>query len=198
MVVPPSQMHQLLTRPDKQVGSEITNIPGLVKTVQMPFVINDPDIYQNIIHFDVVRKKMAKKDMQFFAPITDEEIGLAPKDIWGSPNECKTMNGWNACGQVIARTAQRVLIGLPLARDEKLLEASRLYANAVLLGGALINCFTPSLRKFFGPTIALRAIYSRARCVSILIPTITTPLRIFSAPKQDDRVPMSYSMTIFL
>ncbi|KAF2963105.1 hypothetical protein GQX73_g10472 [Xylaria multiplex] len=189
VVVPPSRMHQLLTRPDKQIDSEITNIPGLVETVQMPFVISDPDIYQNTIHFDVVRKKMSKKDMQFFAPITDEEIGLAYEDIWGGSNEWKTINGWDACGQVIARTAQRILIGLPLARDEKLLEASRLYANAVLLGGALMNCFPPFLRKFVGPIIALRARYFRARCVSMLVPIITTRLRIFTAPKQADKVP---------
>ncbi len=79
--------------------------------------------------------------MRLFAPITEEEIGLAYEDIWGVSSEWKTINGWDACGQVIARTAQRILIGLPLARDEKLLEASRLYANAVLLGGAFMNCF---------------------------------------------------------
>ncbi|KAI0444734.1 cytochrome P450 [Xylaria telfairii] len=192
VVVPPSQMHQLLTRPDKQADSEITNIPGLIETVQMPFVISDPDIYQNTIHFDVVRKKMAKKDMRFFAPITEEEIDLAYEDIWGVSSEWKTINGWDACGQVIARTAQRILIGLPLARDEKLLEASRLYANAVLLGGALMNCFPPSFRRLVGPVIALRARYFRARCVSMLVPIVTRRLRIFSEPKQDEKVPEDF------
>jgi len=191
VVVPPSQMHRLLTRPDKQADSEITNIPGLVETVQMPFVISDPDIYQNTIHFDVVRRKMAKKDMYRFAPNTEDEIGLAYEDIWGTSEEWKTINGWDACGQVIARTAQRILVGLPLGRNEELLEMSRLYANAVLLGGALMNCFPPSLRKFVGPVIALRARYFQTRCVSMLVPIVNERLRIFRVPKQDEKVPVS-------
>ncbi|KAI1089148.1 cytochrome P450 [Rostrohypoxylon terebratum] len=192
VVVPPSQMHQLLTRPDKQTDGEITNIPGLVETVQMPFVISDPNIYQNTIHFDVVRRKMTKKDMRFFAPITEEEVGLAYEDIWGTSEEWKTINGWDACGQVIARTAQRILIGLPLGRDEKLLETSRLYANSVLLGGALMNCFPPSLRKFVGPIVALRARYFQARCVSMLVPIVNERLRIFSALEKDEKVPEDF------
>ncbi|KAI0148061.1 cytochrome P450 [Hypoxylon sp. NC0597] len=192
VVVPPSQMHQLLTRPDKQADSEITNIPGLVETVQMPFVINDPNIYQNTIHFDVVRRKMTKKDMRLFAPITEEEIGLAYEDIWGTSEEWKVINGWDACGRVIARTAQRILIGLPLGRDEKLLETSRLYANSVLIGGALMNCFPPSLRKFVGPIVALRARYFQARCVNMLVPIVNERLHIFSAPKQDEKVPEDF------
>ncbi|KAI1803417.1 cytochrome P450 [Daldinia bambusicola] len=192
VIVPPSQMHQLLTRPDKQANSEITNIPGLVETVQMPFVISDPDIYQNTIHFDVVRRKMTKKDMRFFAPITEEEVGLAYEDIWGTSEEWKTINGWDACGKVIARAAQRILIGLPLGRDAKLLEASRLYANSVLLGGALMNCFPPFLRKFLGPIVALRSRYLQARCVNMLVPIVNERLRIFNAPKQDKEVPEDF------
>ncbi|KAI0023445.1 cytochrome P450 [Xylariomycetidae sp. FL0641] len=192
VVVPPSQMRQLLTRPDKQTDSEITNIPGLIETVQMPFVIGDPDIYQNTIHFDVVRKKMTKKDMRHFAPITEEEIDLAYKEIWGTSTEWKTINGWDACGRVISRTAQRILLGLPLGRDEKLLETSRLYANSVLLGGALMNCFPPFLRTFVGPIIALRARYFQARCVKMLTPIVNERLRIFRAPKEDDEVPEDF------
>ncbi|KAI2601751.1 cytochrome P450 [Hypoxylon sp. NC1633] len=192
VVVPPSKMHQLLTRPDKQADSEITNIPGLVETVQMPFVISDPNIYQNTIHFDVVRRRMTKKDMRLFAPITEEEVGLAYEDIWGTSEEWKTINGWDVCGKIIARTAQRILIGLPLGRDEKLLETSRLYANSVLLGGAFMNCFPPSLRNFVGPVIALRAKYFRARCVSMLVPIVNERLRIFAAPKQDEQVPEDF------
>lgn len=191
VVVPPSQMHQLLTRPDKEPDSDITNMPGLLQTVQMPFVISDSEIYRNTIHFNVVRKKMTKKDMNFFAPITEEEIGLAYTDIWGTSKEWKTINGWDACGQVVARTAQRILIGLPLGRDKKLLETSRLYANSVLIGGVLMNCFPPLIRNFVGPLIALRARYFQARCVTMLVPIVSDRIRIFTAPKRDEKVPVS-------
>ncbi|GAP82370.1 putative cytochrome P450 [Rosellinia necatrix] len=192
VVVPPSQIHQLLTRPDKQADGEITNIQGLIETVQMPFVISDPNIYQNTIHFDVVRKKMAKKDMHFFAPITEDEIVLAYDKIWGLSNEWKTINGWDACGKVIACTAQRILLGLPLCRNERLLKSSRLYANSVLLGAALMNCFPPLLRKFIGPVIALRARYYQAQCVSMLVPMVKGRLSILSAPKENKEMPEDF------
>ncbi|KAK2595097.1 hypothetical protein QQS21_007182 [Conoideocrella luteorostrata] len=192
VVAPPSQMHQLLTRPDRLTNSEITNIPGLVQTVQMPFIISDPEIYQNTIHFDVVRRKMTKKDMNIFAPITAEEIDLAYKDIWGISKEWTTINGWDACGRVIARTAQRILLGLPLGRDEKLLETARQYASSVLLGGALMNCFPPVIRRYVGPVIGLRARYYQARCVSMLVPIVNERLRIFKQPKDGEEAPEDF------
>lgn len=192
VVVPPSILHHMLTRPDKLPGSEITNILGLIETIQLPYVISDPDIYLNALHFDVVRRKMSKKDMHLFASMTAEEIDLAFSDIWGTSKEWKTINGWDTCGRVITRTAERMMLGLPMGRNEKLLEASRLYANSVLLGGAIMNCFPPWARKVVAPVIALRAKFYQKRCVNILIPIINERIHIFREGKEGDDVPVCF------
>jgi hypothetical protein len=132
VVAPPSLLHLILTGPDNLPGSTIINIIGLIEAIQLTYVIDDPDIYKNALHFDVVRKKMTKKDMPRFAAITARETDLAYKDIWGtSKNETHQWVG--ACGQIIARTAEHMIIGLPMGRDSQLLKVSRLYANSVLL-----------------------------------------------------------------
>ena len=168
VVLPPSQI-PILTRPDKITGDKWTNLPGMIETVQFPYVLPDPNIYENTLHFDVVRRHMTStKDMASMAATTAEEIDLAFCDIWGTSQEWRVINGWDMCGRVIARTAQRILIGLPISRDADLLEASRLYATSLLLGGAIMNCFPPIARRVVGPLIALYPRYYQARCVKAL------------------------------
>jgi hypothetical protein len=133
---------------------------------------------------------MAQKHMPLFAAITAEEIDLAFGDIWGTSKEWTTINGWDSCGRIIARTAERIMVGLPMGRDEKLLEASRLYAESVLLGGAIMNCFPPLLRRFVGPLIALRAKYYQKRCTDILVPIIDERLRMRKDNKEGENAPV--------
>lgn len=195
VVAPPSVLHKIMTRPDKSpsTGSDITHIMGLVEAIQLPYIIADPDIYMNALHFDVVRRKMTKKDMPFFAAMTADELEAAFADIWGVSKEWTTINGWDTCGRIIARTAERMMIGLPMGRDERLLEASRLYANSVLLGGAVMNCFPPFLRGAAGPLIALRAKYYQKRCVNILVPVIEERMAIYRGLKKVKEVPVCFN-----
>ncbi|KAJ0108177.1 hypothetical protein J7T55_000142 [Diaporthe amygdali] len=66
---------------------------------------------------------MSDKDMHLFAATQAKEIKT-------------TIDGWDVCGRIIARAAERMMLGLPMSCIEELLEASRLYANSALLGGA--------------------------------------------------------------
>ncbi|KAG4222161.1 hypothetical protein PC116_g29364, partial [Phytophthora cactorum] len=182
MVLPPSKI-PLLTRPDKMDDGEWTNLLGLVETTQLPYVIDDPNIYRNVLHFDVVRRKMAHRDMSRLAPVTADEIDQAFLDIWGTQMDWKTVNGWEACGRIISRAAQRILIGLPLSRDEAMLEASRHYATSLLLGGAIINCFPPAIRWLLAPLITMRARYYQARYVNMLLPIVEERIRQWEADK---------------
>lgn len=203
VMLPPTMLHKVLTRPDILSGGKITNIFGLIRTIQLPYIIRDPDIYMNALHFDVVRRKMSKKDMHRFAPMTWEENDLAFKNIWGTSTEWRTVNGWDVCGQVIARSAERMMVGLPGGRDEKLLEASRLYANSVLLGGAVINCFPPCVRWFTAPIIALRAKYYQRRTINLLVPIIEERIRIYmefqdgKEVTESEHVPVSHNSEEF-
>ncbi|PQE06888.1 cytochrome P450 protein [Rutstroemia sp. NJR-2017a BVV2] len=183
MVLPPSQI-PLLTRPDKTKDGEWTNLHGLVETTQLAYVIDDANIYENVLHFDVVRRNMAHSDMSRLAPVTADEIAHSFHGIWGTETDWRTINGWDACGKIISRAAQRTLIGLPLSRNEKMLETSRLYANSLLVGGAIINCFPPWIRWLVAPLIAVRVRHFQARYVKMLLPLVEERIRQWEADKE--------------
>ncbi|ROV87605.1 hypothetical protein VSDG_09602 [Cytospora chrysosperma] len=128
---------------------------------------------------------MAQKDVGRLAAATADEINLAFRDIWGTDSNWKTVTGWGMCGRVISRASQRILIGMPLSRDETLLEISQHYAISMLVGGAIMNCFPPFLRRFTGPVIALRARYYQARFVKKLTPMVEDRIRMWETGKSD-------------
>ncbi|KAI0173475.1 cytochrome P450 [Hypoxylon sp. FL1284] len=185
VVLPPSRV-PLLARPDRTSDAEWTNLPGMVETIQLPYIITDPSIYQNVLHFEVVRRKMQYRDMERLAPVTADEIDKAFRDIWGTATDWKTMNEWEACGRVISRVSQRILIGLPLSRDESLLETSRQYANSLLVGGAIINFFPPAFRWIVAPLVTLRSRYFQSRFVNILVPVVEERIRYWEAGRDDN------------
>ncbi|CAG9950382.1 unnamed protein product [Clonostachys rosea f. rosea IK726] len=182
MILPPSKI-PLLLRPDKTNEATWINLHGLVENVQLPYVVADPDVYLNVLQFEVVRRKMQSRDMSRLAPTTAEELELSFKDIWGVDKEWKEINGWEGCGRIIARSSQRMLFGLPLSRDPALLETSRQYATSLLVGGAIINCIPLSVRWLLGPLVALRAKYYQAKFVKILLPVVEERIRIWEADK---------------
>ncbi|CAI6227314.1 unnamed protein product [Periconia digitata] len=185
LVLPPSKI-PMLTRPDKMKdGSEWTNLHGLIATTQLAYVIDDANIYENVLHFDVVRRNMAHRDMNRLAPVTADEIEQGFLDSWGTDTEWKTINGWDGTGKIISRAAQRILIGLPLSRDEKMLETSRLYATSLLVGGAIINCFPPWMRWVAAPVIALRARYYQSKYVKMLVPVVEERIVLLNRGQQE-------------
>ncbi|KAK8024996.1 P450 monooxygenase [Apiospora arundinis] len=185
VVLPPSRV-PLLARPDKMGDGEWTNLGGLIETTQLPYIVDDANVYHNVLHFETLRRKMGPRDMARLAPVTAEEIDLAFREVWGTEEKQKTINGWEACSRIMSRASSRVLFGLPLSRDETLLETSRQYANSLLVGGAIINCFPPATRWLVAPLVALRARYFQARFVKILVPRIEERLRRWKGDKNDE------------
>ncbi|KAF2683181.1 cytochrome P450 [Lentithecium fluviatile CBS 122367] len=175
-VLPPSLLH-VLNKPESKVRA----LDAQLETIQLPYLISDRDIYMNAIHFDVVRKHLVNnKDVEALASTTADEVGVALRDCWGTSQEWTELNGWDVCGRVVTRAATRILIGLPLCRDETFFEQMRLFSDAVIMGTAMINCLPPSLRPLFGPLIALRAKYYHSRCLKILVPFVKERIQIWA------------------
>ncbi|KAI1370089.1 cytochrome P450 [Hypoxylon crocopeplum] len=184
VVLPPSQIN-LLNKPD----SELTGFNALLDTIQLPYMVSDREVYENVIHFDVVRKKMTKKDIGSLAAATAEEINVALLESWGTSTEWKNFNGWGACGRIIAQATLRVLIGLPLCRDEVLLEQTRLYSNSLFAGNAVINCLPPFVRPLLGPLVASPTKFYQYRCQRILIPFVEERIALWKETNEAESMP---------
>lgn len=180
-VLPPSAMH-VLFKPE----SELRAFNAQLETIQLPYMVSDRDIYMNVIHFDVVRKHMVQpKHINRLAAATADEVNEAFVDCWGTSTEWKTVNAWGACGRIVTRAATRILIGLPVCRNEVFFEQSRLFSDAVMSGTVMINCLPPMVRPVIGPLLALRAKYYQARCLKILTPFVEERIKIWKNGGED-------------
>lgn len=182
VVLPPSALH-VYSKPD----SELRAFDAQHDTIQLPYMISDRDIYKNPIHFDVVRKRLVnQKDLASLSHAVAEEVDAALREVWGTSPEWKTTNAWDACGRIILCAAIRILIGLPICRNENYFEQSRLFSDALIIGTAMINTLPPILRPVIGPLIALKAKYHQRRCLEILVPFVEDRLRTWNHGTNDE------------
>lgn len=167
VILPPSQL-DLLNRSEAQLqafGPQIENI-------QPHYNIGDRGLYENIIHFEVVRQYMIK-DVGYFAAPCAEEIDDAFRHVWGERTSGWTeVAAFDTCARIISQASNRAFFGYPLCRSEALLEATRKYANAVYIGSALITALPQPVRPLFGHIVALPAKRYLAQCKKILVPLI--------------------------
>ncbi|RYP66869.1 hypothetical protein DL769_005901 [Monosporascus sp. CRB-8-3] len=187
VVLPPSLL-PLLNRPESELAAHRAQLD----TIQLPYMMADPDVYDNPIHFDIVRRSMSRKDVGALAAVTAEELHAAFTAYWGlDADNWVKLNNWDACGRVMTRAAMRALVGVPLCRDERLLDWSRKYASAVIAGTAFINCLPPVLRPYIGPLFGMRAKHYQAHCLTIMEPVIKERIQMWEQSKgvmgeQDD------------
>lgn len=185
VVLPPSLL-PVLNQPDGELAAHRAQH----ETIQLPYMMADREVYDNPIHFDVVRRRLSPRHVGDLAAATAEELDGAFRAHWRGPggetgggDGWVTLNNWAACGRVISRAAMRLLVGEPLCRDERLLALSTRYADAVIRGTAIINCLPPFLRTWIGPLLGLPAKYYLSRCLRILKPLVQERTRVWEESK---------------
>lgn len=188
VVLPPSMLSNVLSRPVTEVEAwraQLDNIqPKYMIPDQGQGIFTEDD--RHPIQFTVVRRHMTRpEDVGAFAPIIAKELSSACADYWacGEVGHSLTINLWRSCSQIVARVANRIFIGLPLCRNETLLEQSRLYADAMYGGAALISAVPGCMRPVIGPLVALPARRYLAGCKKILVPYVQERLDTWNGGK---------------
>lgn len=180
IVLPPSKLH-LTNRP----GSELIGFWALVENLQLPYFIPDKDVIENVIHFEVSRKDMNLRNIERQVTPTLDEVETAFSDLCGvATDQWTTIKGWDVCSKLIARVALRTIVGDPLCRDERLLESTSLFANALFAATAVINCTPPFIRPILAPILALQAKYYGIRCQRVLVPLIKERIALLEDHKK--------------
>ncbi|GAW10674.1 hypothetical protein ANO14919_000080 [Xylariales sp. No.14919] len=185
VVLSPSQF-EVLNRSE----NEVMAFPAQMEVMQPRYMMGDRDLslFRNAIQFDVVRRHMTK-DTGFFAPNTaDELVNVFRHSLKLERDDWQVLDIWDTCLKIIGRTANRTFIGLPLCRDENLLEQSTLYAKTVFQGATMITALPPFLRPFLGPLIGLTAKKYATRCMEILEPYVQDRLLI-QLQQQKEKIP---------
>lgn len=187
VVLPPSMLH-LLNRP----RSELSSFDALLENAQFQYLMTDKDVWGNTIHFDIVRKELAQKNLGPLAEIMAEEWDAAFRSCWGNSKEGKSVNAWDSIVRIVAQVALRIMVGLPGYKDENYLNQSILYANAVLMDACLINCLPPVIRPVAARLLALRAKYHQRILLAILIPLVEEKMQHCKDKDSPDDYPVSH------
>ncbi|KAI1412108.1 cytochrome P450 [Hypoxylon sp. FL1857] len=172
-ILPPSQL-DVLNRPE----ADLLSHPIQMEVMQPGYLMGDPDelLFKNPIQFDVVRQHMTK-DIGFFAASTADEIYHLFSEEFCFTSKEITVGVWDFCLRIVGRVANKALLGLPLCRNEILLERSAMYANVVYLGSTLISSFPTSMRWLVGPIVGFVGRRHANVCKQILEPRIEERLR---------------------
>ncbi|KAI1323782.1 cytochrome P450 [Xylariaceae sp. FL0255] len=169
VVIPPKQF-DILNKSEK----EIRAFPAQMEVMQPRYMLGDRDeaLFKNAIQFEVVRKHM-NRDVSFFTPNTADELEHVFRHSLDLTSKTPVdLSVWDACLKIIGRTANRTFIGLPLCRDDTLLEHSTEYAKIVFQGATLISVLPSFLKPVVGPLIGRAAQGHATSCMRILKPHV--------------------------
>ncbi|KAH8669692.1 cytochrome P450 [Tricladium varicosporioides] len=129
VVVPQSMMDWLLHHPDNVLDQAEVNRDFL----QADYTMLHPKVIHDAVHSDYIRKELTKNLGEYTGDVL-EEIDYAFRKCWGTDSENWTcVVAYDSMSEIIARISNRVLVGLPLCRDENYLYSSSRFARWVIL-----------------------------------------------------------------
>ncbi|KDQ49529.1 hypothetical protein JAAARDRAFT_165601 [Jaapia argillacea MUCL 33604] len=108
-----------------------------------------PNIHYDQYHVPIVQSQLTRNISKTFDAVRDE-IGAAFTDAIPLTDEWVKSPGLDTIMQVVARTSNRVFVGLPLCRNKDYLELSIQFTIDVMKGAALINLFPAPLKPLAG------------------------------------------------
>jgi hypothetical protein len=183
VVMPPSYFKSLWNKTESEL---IASIPQS-ESLGSRYTMDDPDVWKNLIQFDVVRNQLTKR-VDFFVDMTQDELGAAFHDQLGDCSDWQTVSLWDLCTKVVSRAGNRAFVGLPLCRDEALLEDTRLYATATYGAAAMINALPTAWRPALGPVVAFPAKWYLRRVKKTLVPFVEDRLKYLENDSKDEPV----------
>ncbi|KAL5499081.1 hypothetical protein ACEPAH_1599 [Sanghuangporus vaninii] len=109
-----------------------------------------PSIHGNHYHVSMVRSQLTRNLGVLYTDIYDEVSQAFEENIPGKPDEWVSLNARDTVMQVVARTSNRVFVGLPLCRDKDWIELSIRYTLDVVKGALIINLVPDFLKTLVG------------------------------------------------
>ncbi|CAK4033384.1 P450 monooxygenase [Lecanosticta acicola] len=98
------------------------------------YSFTNPEVLGKLYHEHVIHRNLARK-LQVIIPEIWDEVQACFNDLWGNDTEeWKDIVVFESITAMVARLSNRLLVGLPLCRNEKFLKANAAFAQDV------INC----------------------------------------------------------
>ncbi|KAJ7254606.1 cytochrome P450 [Mycena rebaudengoi] len=115
-----------------------------------------PEVSTNPYHSETVRTNLTRNLGRCFPDVRDEIVN-AFDDIFAlDGEEWKELHVLPSLMQVVARTSNRLFVGLPLCRNQKYLDLAIDYTIAIFARGTIISLLPNILKPILGPIISTR------------------------------------------
>ena len=111
VVLPPSQVRELVRKPDDEVDLHIIHWEQLANRYT-----SRPEVYLNPIHLSVVRRQLTRK-LPTFSDDLYREMAASFASNWGTERELSNRVAvYRSCIKIVSRAANRVLSGIELCK----------------------------------------------------------------------------------
>lgn len=123
-------------------------------------------------HDDPLIRGVAKH-LGEMAPILREETDHALRKHWGAGDagaEWREMSIMAACADPLGQITNRMLVGLPLCRDDEFLKRAKAWSRLAQQTAWIINTLPGFLERTLGPVLAYPSILLHHRALKMIVP----------------------------
>ncbi|KAJ7501714.1 cytochrome P450 [Mycena galericulata] len=146
---------------------------GVADSLQADYTMG-PEITANPYHVLAIRGSLTRNLGRCFPEVRDEMISAFDDVLALKDNEWKSLNVMPTVMNV-ARTSNRIFVGLPMCREQEYLDLCVNYTVAVFTRGLLIGLLPRFLKPIFAPLLTPRKRFLR-HALKFLGPTINERL----------------------
>lgn len=135
LLLPPHEVAWFLDQPDALVSLQDT----INYSLQLEHTVHDRLLGERQPHVAVVRRKLTRETGNVVPELRDE-IRAAIDELWGNVRgETRDVCVYDTMRRAIGRVTNRVFVGLPLCRDEALLDNAVAYAVDVPTSAVILK-----------------------------------------------------------
>lgn len=182
LVLPPHELSWFLDQPDTLVSIKETTR----YTLQLDYTVHDHRLADEQPHVPVIKRKLTRETGNVVPELWDE-IRASFQDLWGSvAGETKEICTYETVQRAIGRVTNRVFVGLPLCRDDALLDTAVAYAMDVPISSTLLRFVWEPVRPLAALLITLPGRIHTRKFHAIVRETIQRRLAEYSDLEKED------------
>lgn len=170
VVIPPQYLGWMKEQPEKALSAETVRLEQLGLRYLVP--LSDPEMGHLLTN--TVSRYLTRDFHRVQGPLFDE-LRTSTDEILGSDSSVwHRVRLFDAVQTIQQRVINRIMVGLPLCRDESCLTSWRKFLRCLAIMGTILGAIVPwFLRPFFGPILRLPVEYLRRKSLFYLTPIFT-------------------------
>ena len=175
-------MAWLIEQPDNALSTSAFHYDSL----EGDYAFTNPQILKDPYHEHVIHKYLPRRIAPLIPDIW-EEVQVAIDQTWGMDTQAwKEIGIWENMLRIIPSFTNRMMLGLPLCRNEDFLKHMRKFASDVVACSSLYLRLTPRfLRPIVGPLVGIPNTRDWQNTTKFTLPIIQERLANFKRKQED-------------